>query len=331
MSTAYPDPGSPAWPPPAPPSAGHAPAPRPARSGLGTVAVTLALAALGAPLGLLWAAVTPRVPMQMTSYGVWPVTSQPEEYIAADGMFALLGLGFGVLAAIAVWHLRPRHRGPVGLAAVTVATFAAGVLGWRLGRWWGLAEYAAFVRGAPVGATIDKPVDLLAVDAGVAFGVLPWVGGVVLLPAVGAAAAYTLMAGWSAYPSLRPEPPPSADLDPADPAFAAGQAGTPGGAAGGPHDPAAVGGPPPDGDADDDSVWRRPPDPSGSSGPGPGSTGPALGSTVPPAAPGSTVSPAPPVGLGPPVPPVSSRSSVPPAPPAAPAPPAPDATGPSRG
>ena len=36
----------------------------------------------------------------------------PEEYIAADGWFTIIGFGFGLLAAVVVWLVLRRDRGP---------------------------------------------------------------------------------------------------------------------------------------------------------------------------------------------------------------------------
>jgi hypothetical protein len=58
-----------------------------------------------------------------------------------------------------------------------------------------------------VGTVFGKPADLRAADAELWYGFLPVVRGDALVPALGAAVAYTLLAGWSRYPSLRPEPP----------------------------------------------------------------------------------------------------------------------------
>ncbi|BCJ61187.1 hypothetical protein Jiend_46090 [Micromonospora endophytica] len=97
-----PPPASPADPPPA------AAAPRVAR----TVAVTLlVLTLLGAPLGLLWATLAPATPVVKTPDGAVYGQPQPEQPVAADGWFSLLGLGFGVLAALAVWFVLSRRRG----------------------------------------------------------------------------------------------------------------------------------------------------------------------------------------------------------------------------
>jgi hypothetical protein len=188
---------APPWPaPPRPPR-------HPGRAAAAFVGIALAVGVLGAPLGLLWAWVAPSVPVRMTSDGAVLVDAQPEEFIAADGWFALLGLGFGALAAIGVWLVVRRRRGPLALLAVTVGAVGAGLLAWWLGRQVGLADYERLLDTAPVGAVFGKPPDLRAAEADLLFGFLPVARGDVLVPAFGAAVAYTLLAGWSRYPSLR--------------------------------------------------------------------------------------------------------------------------------
>ena len=68
----------------------------------------------------------------------------PEEYIAADGWFTLLGLGFGLLVAIVAWLVLRRDRGPFLLLGVV-----AGTLGGRLA-------------GCAVGGRDDRPRRLRA-------------------------------------------------------------------------------------------------------------------------------------------------------------------------
>ncbi|PZF97550.1 DUF2567 domain-containing protein [Micromonospora endophytica] len=196
-----PPPASPADPPPA------AAAPRVAR----TVAVTLlVLTLLGAPLGLLWATLAPATPVVKTPDGAVYGQPQPEQPVAADGWFSLLGLGFGVLAALAVWFVLSRRRGPVGLVTVVAGAFAASVVAWQVGRRIGLGAFERTLATAPDGTAFTKPADLRAGGIELLFGVLPVPYGNLLLPAFGAAAAYTLLAGWSPWPSLRPEPEPDA-------------------------------------------------------------------------------------------------------------------------
>jgi hypothetical protein len=167
----------------------------------------LALILLGAPLGLLWHALAPGVPLVKTANGVILTQPEPEEFIAADGWFSLLGLGFGVLAAIAVWLILRRYRGPVGMVVVILGAIGAATLAWRLGREIGLSGYHRLLQSAPVGATFAKPPDLRAGGFEWLYGVIPAIHGDLLLPAFGAAVTYTLLAGWSRWPTLQPEPP----------------------------------------------------------------------------------------------------------------------------
>jgi hypothetical protein len=161
------------------------------------------VAALGAPLGLLWAALAPTVTVRMTSEGALLADQQPEEFIAADGWFILLGGGFGVLAAVVVWFA-VRRRGPLPLIAVTLGAVGAGLIAWWLGRHQGLDAYQRMLDSAPDGAVFGKPADLRAADVDVHYGFLPVIRGDVLVPALTAAVTYALLAGWSRFPSLRP-------------------------------------------------------------------------------------------------------------------------------
>ncbi|MEU1685138.1 DUF2567 domain-containing protein [Micromonospora sp. NPDC005707] len=163
------------------------------------------LTVLGAPLGLLWALVAPGTPVRMTADGAVYATPQPEQPIAADGWFSLLGLGFGVLAAISLWVVLRRRRGPAGLVAGVLGGLGAAVVAWQVGRRIGLGTYQRLLDTAPPGTDFTKPADLRAggIDW---YGPLPVPHGNLLLAAFGAAVTYTLLAGWSRWPSLRPEP-----------------------------------------------------------------------------------------------------------------------------
>jgi hypothetical protein len=182
------------------------------------VSVAVGVAALGAPLGWLWAALAPDVPVQVVPGGVAPTEEQPEEFFAADGWFVLLGVGFGLLAAVAVWFLLRRYRGPATLVAVTVGAVGAGLLAWWVGHRIGLSGYRREVREATAGTELDRPPELRAKELGWWFGFIPRVQGDLLLPAIAAAVAYTMLAAWSRYPSLgravEIEPPPHAPTGP---------------------------------------------------------------------------------------------------------------------
>jgi hypothetical protein len=189
--------------------------PEPRRRGWPTplvgLVVALALAVLGAPLGWLWSALAPDVPLVKTEGGARLTDPQPEEFVAADGWFTLLGLGFGVLAAIGVWVLLRRHRGPVVLLGLAVGTVGAALVAWWLGTL-GHGDFEELAASAPVGTPLSQPAELRAGGFEWLWGFIPTLQGDVLLPAFGAVVMYTLLAGWSRYPSLVPEPEPAAPL-----------------------------------------------------------------------------------------------------------------------
>ncbi|MEU3457065.1 DUF2567 domain-containing protein [Micromonospora sp. NPDC006766] len=193
----------------APGGSDHPTADHPAAAGRGrpvwiALGAALVLTGLGAPLGLLWAAVAPGTPVLKTAGGAIYATPQPEQPIAADGWFSLLGLGFGVLAACALWFLL-RRRGPMELFAGALGGLGAALVAWQLGRRVGLGTYHRLLATAPDGTPFTKPADLRA--GGVDWFLhVPVPYGDLLLPAFGVAVTYTLLAGWSRWPSLRPEP-----------------------------------------------------------------------------------------------------------------------------
>lgn len=88
----------------------------------------LALAAIGAALGPLWAW---WAPPRQPGYVIAPHLIQPvgesESFIAGDGRYAVLTLGVGLLAGAAAWSRRA-VRGPVVAVAVTLGAVAGGLL-----------------------------------------------------------------------------------------------------------------------------------------------------------------------------------------------------------
>ncbi|MTK03637.1 DUF2567 domain-containing protein [Micromonospora sp. CP22] len=185
----------------------------------------LVVGVLGAPLGWLWSVLAPATPVVKSGDGAVYGQAQPEQPIAADGWFSLLGLLFGVLVALAVWLLLRRHRGPVGLVVAVAGGLAAALVAWQVGRRIGLAEYQRLLDTAPDGTRFSKPVDLRAGGIDLFLGVLPMPYGNLLLAAFAAAVTYTLLAGWSRWPSLRPEPEPDGAWLAAYPSWPAGSAG----------------------------------------------------------------------------------------------------------
>jgi hypothetical protein len=174
----------------------------------------VAVAALGAPIGLLWSRLAPQVELVQTQYGPYPVDGEPEGYWADDGWFILLAVVMGALVAVAAWLLLRRYRGPIMLAGLVVGSAAASVIGAWLGNKIGYAHYLDLAQHAPVDTHIFRPVKLRTGTSSLLFGFIPWVRGTMLVQALAAAAIYTGLAGFHASPTLRYETMPPEYLDP---------------------------------------------------------------------------------------------------------------------
>jgi hypothetical protein len=186
-----------------------------------SVGAGLVVAALGAPLGLLWAVLAPDVPVVQGENGPLLTSAQPEQFVAADAWYTFLGVAFGILVAVAAWFALRRYRGAIALAGVTLGAVGAAIAAWKLGRLIGLDDYEQLKTAAAVGDHFTKPADLRAGELHLFLGFVPGLRGDLLAAPLAAAATYTLLAGWSRWPSLRPEPDPDEfDIDP-PPAFTA--------------------------------------------------------------------------------------------------------------
>jgi hypothetical protein len=98
-----------------------------------------------------------------------------------------------------------------------LGTIGAALLAWQVGRRIGLADYERLLDTAPPGHTFTKPPDLRSGEIDWLFGFLPVIKGSLLLPAFAAAVVYTLLAGWSRYPGLRPTTDATPPLAPPPP------------------------------------------------------------------------------------------------------------------
>jgi hypothetical protein len=162
--------------------------------------VTLvAVAATGIPVGLLWYAFAPKVRLTMIGTTPYPVDPSPEGYIADDGWFVFLGFGAGVVAAVAVWLLARRQRGPAMLVAVTVGGVVAGLLAAWLGSRFGLSEYLRLRAHAAPGATFTRPPALRSANLRLW---PPHADGPVLMQALAGSVVYTLLASFHYRPDL---------------------------------------------------------------------------------------------------------------------------------
>jgi hypothetical protein len=173
------------------------------REALTALAIAATLAVAGAPLGLLWRLLAPKVEFVMTDFGATTVEQEPEGYIAGDGWYVLITLAVGVLAAGAVWAVFRRRRGPLLLLGLVVGCVAGGALTAWVGHQFGYAHYRDLIAHAPVGTHFFRPPSVRSGRVGLWFGFLPRVQGAVLVQALAAATTYLLLAAFHMSPDLR--------------------------------------------------------------------------------------------------------------------------------
>ena len=100
------------------------------RAGLLTVAVTVLV---GAPVGLLWAALAPRVTVEVSGEDVQVLGAYTDGFIAVDAWFFAAVVVAGLIGGVLAWWLGGAHGPPVvlglvvgGLAAAWIASRVGG-------------------------------------------------------------------------------------------------------------------------------------------------------------------------------------------------------------
>ncbi|MBK3624658.1 DUF2567 domain-containing protein [Streptomyces sp. MBT49] len=131
--------------------------------------ITVAVALVGAVLGLLWVWLAPKVPLVGDVVeGNWVVyfkDTEGEQAIGVDGTFTLLALACGALSALAVFLWRRRGGVPL-VVALGVGGFLGSLLAWRLGVWLGPgSDVLAHAQDVGKGVTFSAPLKLGAKGA----------------------------------------------------------------------------------------------------------------------------------------------------------------------
>lgn len=125
------------------------------------VVVAAAVAVLGGPLGLLWAALAPRAKVVVAAGGANLADPNTKAFIAGDGIFLVVTAVAGILCAVLALLLGGRRHG----VATAVGLAAGGLLGsylaWRVGHRIGLAQFRREVAG-PVGTATPLYLTLRA-------------------------------------------------------------------------------------------------------------------------------------------------------------------------
>ncbi|NEA41879.1 ABC transporter permease [Streptomyces sp. SID11385] len=126
------------------------------------VLLALALVVLGLAFGALWLWLAPRVPLIADGKAVYLKDSEGEQPIGADGTFALIGLGFGILTGLAVFLWR-RAGGAALVLGMAAGALLGSVVAWRLGVWLGpTQDVVAHAKEAGKNVTFDAPLKLAA-------------------------------------------------------------------------------------------------------------------------------------------------------------------------
>lgn len=106
---------------------------------------------LGAPVGLLWAALAPRVDVVVSGESVQLAEPGSSAFIAGDGSFLLAVLLAGVVGGLVAWWLGREH-GPAVVLGLTVGGLAASWVAMRVGSTVGLEEVQRAVDAGQQGA-----------------------------------------------------------------------------------------------------------------------------------------------------------------------------------
>jgi hypothetical protein len=173
------------------------------------LAVAVLVAVAGAGIGWLWAELAPRIAVIKAEQGFLYAEPEPEQAVAGDGWFAILGAVAGLLFAVLAWYLLRRYRGPAILVGLTLGSLVGAVLAWWVGYKIGLAQFDQARHAAAIGARLNAPLGLRITDLNKDHLWTPVPSGVAAIQALVAAAVYTIFAGFSAYQDLRGEPLPT--------------------------------------------------------------------------------------------------------------------------
>jgi hypothetical protein len=180
------------------------------------VLVAVVVAGMGLVIGWLWAELAPRVGVIKTANGFIYADAEPEQAVAADGWFAIIGAAAGLVFGVLVWQLR-RFRGVVMMVGLAMGSLIGAYLAWWLGYKIGMSEFAHVRDSAAVGARLEAPLNLRMTGLDAGHWWPPKVTGVAAVQALFAVITYTCLAGFSAHANLRgaerPEPEPEPVFD----------------------------------------------------------------------------------------------------------------------
>lgn len=142
-----------------------------ARAGVLAAVVTVLA---GAPVGLLWAALAPRVDVVIAGENVQLVMPGSSAFIAADGFYLAAVTVAGLVGGVLAWRLASAH-GPAVVVGLTLGGLVAAYVAMVVGQQVGLAEVQEAARTGRQGA-IELSLRLRAREALVGWPVGALVG-----------------------------------------------------------------------------------------------------------------------------------------------------------
>lgn len=164
----------------------------------------IALAAIGAILGIVWAAWSPPGPQaQVLGHGEF-IVDETEAFVAADGRFLVLAVIVGLVAAVLAWTDRA-HRGPAVVGGLVLGGIAGSLLMELVGHLFGGGSFhGTQFPGTDVYLTARMPLSL-------------HMQGLLLVESVVASLVYGVLVAFAAADDLgRPDPYRSSSVDPGD-------------------------------------------------------------------------------------------------------------------
>ncbi len=140
------------------PATADTPEPRPSswrRDLAGAGAVVVSCVLLGAPAGLVWSAVAPRLQVQLTADGVViPNVESSKAFIGADGSLLVVMLAMGLLTGVLAWVFA-RKYGPWTVAGLLIGGLLAAQVAAAVGLRPGASEAQAALNNPQARGTVE--------------------------------------------------------------------------------------------------------------------------------------------------------------------------------
>jgi hypothetical protein len=123
--------------------------------------LVLGSAVAGVLFGLLWHSFAPKVPLYSDGTAVYLRDPEGEQQIAADGVFALIGLCFGAVTGVLGYIFTRRRSAGLGVPfGLVLGGLAASYVAWQIGIHLDSKSILALAQSVPKGTTFNRPLQL---------------------------------------------------------------------------------------------------------------------------------------------------------------------------